>query len=97
MGDVPRQAQDKRNKSLDREDNRRRRIAHRVVRDEAELFDHRAALQDRQLVVVVVLRLELAADADVGVQLLEPGLHLFDLSRGMTSGCFVRAVAVMVY
>jgi hypothetical protein len=77
---VPRHAQDKRNKSLDREDNRRR-IAHRVVRDEAELFDHRAALQDRQLVVVVVLRLELAADADVGVQLLEPGLHLFDLSQ----------------
>jgi hypothetical protein len=92
---VPRQAQDKRNKSLDREDNRRRRSAHRVVRDEAELFDHRAALQDRQLVVVVVLRLELAADADVGVQLLEPGLHLFDLS--MPVGCFVRAVAVMVY
>ena len=87
MGDVPRQAQDKRNKSLDREDNRRRRSAHRVVRDEAELFDHRAALQDRQLVVVVVLRLELAADTDVGVQLLEPGLHLFDLSNDSRVFC----------
>jgi hypothetical protein len=86
MGDVPRHAQDKRNKSLDREDNRRR-IAHRVVRDEAELFDHRAALQDRQLVVVVVLRLELAADADVGVQLLEPGLDLFDLSNDSQVFC----------
>ena len=87
MGDVPRQAQDKRNKNLGREDSRRRRSAHRVVGDKAELFDHRAALQDRQLVVVVVLRLELAADTDVGVQLLEPGLDLFDLSNDSREFC----------
>eukprot|EP01045_Picozoa_sp_COSAG04_P053554 COSAG04_NODE_23447_length_338_cov_0.870293_1_plen_63_part_00 len=52
----------------------------------AELFDHRAALQDRQLVVVVVLRFELAADTDVGVQLPQLGLYLLDLSDGSRVG-----------